>query len=168
MNADDPRSRTAVRLAAALALAFVAGTVVAPLLTAAGHAAGPWLHVLYSPLCHQMPERSLSAAGVPQPVCARCEGLYAGGVLGLLAALVLVVGPARGRVPIHAAWLLVAATPTAVDFALPWVGLPGLTNVPRLLLAVPAGFTAALFLSIGIADLFQRRPVPTPAEVLDA
>ena len=43
------------------------------------------------------------------------------------------------------------------DFALGWVGLTGLANLPRFLLAFPAGALAGCFLSIGIHDLFEWR-----------
>ena len=52
---------------------------------------------LFSHLCHQDPQRSLSLAGVFLPVCNRCLALYLGGFLG-----VLLAAPARG----HSDWLL--------------------------------------------------------------
>ena len=39
---------------------------------------------LFSHLCHQEPERSLSLAGVSLPVCSRCLALYLGGFWGVL------------------------------------------------------------------------------------
>lgn len=167
------RSRVAVLAAAVLAMLVVAGTVVAPVLERAGHpVASAWVRLIYAPACHQVVDRSLGVAGFPQAVCARCSGLYIGGALGLLVAGLSLAGRTR---PLRPAWLAVAVAPSILDALLPWIGLPGLANVPRLLLAVPAGLVAALFLARGIADLFSacetesNRTVPTvpSLEVLD-
>jgi uncharacterized membrane protein len=137
-------SRGAVLCAAAAALLFVAGTYLAPLLEASG------LHALYAPLCHQDPERSFGLAGGAQAVCVRCAGLYLGGVAGLFAAAWLFIG--RGREP-RPLWLAWALAPTVIDALAGWLGLPALAELPRFLLALPAGFVAGLFLAAGIADL---------------
>ena len=139
-----------------VATLFVAGTVVAPLLITAGSTAGVWLHLFYSPLCHQMPERSLEIQGAFQAVCARCAGLYAGGLFGLL-----VFGSVAQRLPRPPrprwVWLACAVAPTVADFVAPWLGLPGLSNLPRLLLAAVAGLVAAWYLVYGIADCVASR-----------
>jgi len=151
---------------------FLGGAIAAPMIEAAGYSAGHWLRWLYAPTCHQMAERSLTVSGLPMAVCARCTGLYAGGVVGLFLAAALAIG-ADSR--LRRWWLFAAVAPSVVDFALPWIGLPGLPNVPRFLLAIPAGLMAALFLAVGLADLFAARPAPSsnhvasrePVEVLD-
>lgn len=156
----DRRSLAAVLAAAALAALFLVGTIVAPLLDGAqDHHAG-WLRALYAPVCHQNPERCFSFVGGAQAICARCAGLYAGGVAGLFFAAWWVV--ARGREP-RRLWLLLAVAPTAVDALLPFIGLPSLPSLPRHLLAWPAGFVAGLFLSVGLADLF-RTPTHAAAD----
>jgi uncharacterized membrane protein len=152
-----------VALAAAL---FTAGSFAAPRLETAGSGWAPALRALYAPVCHQRPERSLETGGGHQAVCARCSGLYLGGVAGLgLGALVAVSGRLRPR----GSWLVAASLPTAVDAILPWVGFAGAGNVPRLLLAVPLGWVAGLFLARGLEDLFGSRPFdrePEPARRL--
>jgi len=164
------RSGLAVALAALLALAFFAGTLLAPLLMGAGHAAGSLLTWLYGPLCHQMPERSFALASGHQAVCTRCAGLYLGGVAGLIVAVGWV---GRRRIRLSPVWLAVAVAPTLIDAVLPWLGLPGLPNGPRHLLAWPAGFAAGSFLAVGIADLVSGRtqsklaPPEQSLEVLD-
>lgn len=137
---------------ALLALLFASGVVVAPSLQNAGRPSGLLLRLGYSPLCHQLPERSLHLEGSPFAVCARCTGLYAGGVIGLLFGGLLLVGRPGGPRPAWLAWVVAA---NAVDAALPWIGLPGLPNLPRLLLALPAGFVAGLLLTRGIEDLLS-------------
>lgn len=152
-NGEERRGCRAVAWTAALALVFVAGSFAAPLLVSAGNAWGAALHMVYSPLCHQMPERSLAIGAGTQAVCARCSGLYLGGAVGLWAAARLL---RRGCLRPRPLWLAVAFAPSVVDFALPWLGLSGLANVPRLTLAIPAGAVAALFLAVGIEDLLSH------------
>jgi len=130
----------------AAATVFCAGIFAAPVLVARGHAAGRWLRFAYAPLCHQLAGRSLEIAGEPLAVCARCTGLYLGGLAGLILAVaagwgVRSPGPRRG-------WLLVALIPTALDGLLKVLG-----NVPRLGVALPAGFALGVFLGIGLNDL---------------
>lgn len=128
------------------AVLFCAGLVAVPLLESGGHVAGRWLRLAYAPLCHQMPDRSVRLAERPLAVCARCSGLYAGGLAGLLVAVgagwgVRSPGPRRR-------WLAIALLPTAVDFA-----MNGLGNAVRLGVAVPAGLALGAFLGIGLNDL---------------
>jgi uncharacterized membrane protein len=121
---------------------------------------GRLLRLTYAPVCHQMPERSLAAAGLPLPVCTRCTGLYLGGLAGLVAGA---LRRGRGWRAPHRVWLLAALAPSGVDFVLGHLGGPALSNVPRLLVAFPAGVVAGLFLCEGLADLGRmirtgRRP----------
>ena len=152
----DRRSARAVFWAGILALIFGAGSFLAPLIENVSPAAGGLLRLSYAPLCHQMPDRSLQIARGTQAVCARCSGLYLGGVAGLLAGAALL---ARRRLAPRPAWLLCAATPTALDFLAGQAGLLSLGNLPRLLLALPLGLVATLYLAVGVADLcsFTKR-----------
>lgn len=148
-------ARRAVLAVALLALLFVAGALLAPVLDQAGGRWGGAIRLLYAPVCHQLPERSLTVDGAPLAVCARCTGLYLGGVVGLAAAAAW-LGPAgRGPRPF---WLGLALAPTVVDALLPWVGLPQLAMLPRLALALPAGAVAALYLAVGVADFVSPAP----------
>jgi uncharacterized membrane protein len=147
-----------VLVATSLAALFFAGTLVVPTLERAGSDWGPALRLIYAPVCHQDVERSVALGEGTQAVCARCSGLYAGGVLGLVAATIWLSGTARRP---RTVWLLLAVAPTLVDVLLPWIGVTGLPNIPRLLVAIPTGVVAALFLATGIADLFSsdRNPL---------
>jgi uncharacterized membrane protein len=155
-----------VLAAALLASLFTAGIFLAPALDGAGSLWGGVLRLVYAPACHQLPERSLTVGGAPLAVCARCTGLYLGAVAGLAAGALLLAGTGRCPRPF---WLAAALAPTAVDALLPWLSLPQLPALPRLVLALPGGAVAALFLAVGVADLFtfesEARPpgplVPT-------
>ena len=146
--------RLAVLIAAVLAAVFVLGAFAVPWLEARGVSAAKPFRLLYAPLCHQLDSRCLKVDARAVAVCARCAGLYLGGLAGLLLAAGAIVG--RGREP-RPIWLAIAFAPTLVDAGLPWVGLSGLGNGPRLLLALPAGLMAGVFLAIGIHDLFNSR-----------
>jgi len=45
---------------------------------------GDILDGVFIALCHRAPDRTLLLAGVPQPVCSRCAGIYGGLALGAL------------------------------------------------------------------------------------
>ena len=141
------------------AILFCAGIVATPLLDAGGYAVGSWLRWAYAPLCHQLAGRSVELASEPLAVCARCTGLYLGGLAGLL----LAVSAGWGvRVPApRRAWLVMAVLPTALDSVLKILG-----NVPRLGVALPAGFALGAFLGVGLNDLgrMMRPERPTVEE----
>jgi uncharacterized membrane protein len=42
------------------------------------------LYAVFSPVCHQIPDRSFLFCGFPLAVCSRCTGIYAGFFLGML------------------------------------------------------------------------------------
>lgn len=46
--------------------------------------AGELLDLLFLPMCHRLPERTLTLAGVVMPLCSRCAGIFAGLALGAL------------------------------------------------------------------------------------
>jgi uncharacterized membrane protein len=144
------RARLALIGVTLLATIFVAGTFVGPLMTSAGVHGGGLVAGLYTALCHQSVERSLTIGAATQSICARCSGLYVGGLAGLLLAVWMMPGAVRN---LPSSLFFIATVPTLLDVLMPWVGLAGLSNVPRFALALPAGLVIALFLAVGIADL---------------
>jgi uncharacterized membrane protein len=46
--------------------------------------AGELLDLLFLPMCHRLPERTIALAGVAMPLCSRCAGIFAGLALGAL------------------------------------------------------------------------------------
>ena len=93
-------------------------------------------------VCHQRADRSFRAWGVKLPVCGRCAGLYAGALLGLLAAVPWV----RAR-PTRAI-IAAAAVPTGATLLLELAGVVDPGNPGRAAAAVPLG-AAACWLVVG-------------------
>jgi uncharacterized membrane protein len=137
-----------------LALVWTAGIFVVPWVAATTGAETVFLKLCYQPVCHQLEERSLRVAGEPSLVCSRCAGLYLGGALGLLV-MAVTMTPLRGS---RLTWLLAASAPTLVDVGVRVAGLPGLPNLPRLLVALPAGVVLGMLLGEALSDLGARKP----------
>jgi len=139
-----------VTIAAAL---FTLVIVLAPVLSSSAPRFVLGVRMVCSPLCHQEPSRTLYMGGGPVAVCARCTGLYAGGVLGLLGGGLL--GAWRHKAPPALFFLLV--TPTLLDAVSPWLGFSGLENFPRAVVSLPAGAACGWFLAYAVGDLFRPR-----------
>lgn len=111
-------------------------------------AVGVALDHLFVPMCHRMPERSLTLGGVMMPLCSRCAGIFAGMAAG--AAI------ARPRFPMRV-WrplLVVLGALMAVDVAAQDLGLHPVSHSTRLAtgLAFGYGVTAAF-----LTQLARRR-----------
>ena len=113
---------------------------------------------VFSHLCHQDPQRSLSLAGVFLPVCNRCLALYLGGFLG-----VLLAAPVRGR----SAWLLgrraLLLGPlllTGLDAGLDLAGVWNSTFWSRVVTGGLAGLGLGLYLTLFLESRPRAGPVP--------
>ncbi|HEX8557133.1 MAG TPA: DUF2085 domain-containing protein [Pyrinomonadaceae bacterium] len=153
---ESARAAGAARRAWGLTLAAAAGLlgliVAAPLLRAGGAAAAAdAVYRGFGLVCHQIGERSFHAAGFPLAVCARCFGLYAGALAGV-AAYPLARPLARRDLPARA-WLLAAAAPTTLDFALGYFGVWENTHWSRFLTASLLGGVVAFYIVPGLVDL---------------
>jgi uncharacterized membrane protein len=108
-----------------------------------------FLYLVGSVVCHQIPERSFYLAGAQLPVCARCTGLYIGGLVGL------VVWAAYRRRTIASrtaqGLLLVAAVPTLMTLATADVGWWDPTNIMRAALAAPLGMAGGIVVAAGLS-----------------
>jgi uncharacterized membrane protein len=160
--ADDESARQGHVAAAAwgavlvVACAAVGLIVLAPVLRARG--AVLWSQVLYAVFhaaCHQMPERSFHVAGYPLAVCARCTGLYVGGLIGVAA--YPLARPLTRRDTPERAWLILALLPTTVDFALGFFGVWENTHWSRFLTALLAGAATAFYVVPGMVDVSLAR-----------
>lgn len=99
------------------------------------------VYLAASRVCHQKPERTFHTRGVPWPVCGRCAGLYLAAPVGALIATRRRRAIPRRRL---LSGLVLASVPTAVTLALEWLALAEVSNVHRIVSAVPLGAAIAL------------------------
>jgi uncharacterized membrane protein len=134
---------------------FTSLIVIAPLAQANAH---PYLaYTLYQGfghVCHQMPERSFFIAGHQLAVCARCTGLYFG-FAAVLLFYPFVSSLKRTHVP-QRKWLLIAAAPLVIDFALGFFGIWENTHLSRFLTGALLGGVAIFYVIPGLVELSLR------------
>jgi len=109
---------------------------------AIGHGASMQWRMLFRLMCHGKVERCLELFGAPMPICARCVGIYAGMLLGILA--FWAVPLLRERVMRGVA--IVAALPLALDGLTQLTGLRESTNELRIATGVIAGLAFGLWI----------------------
>jgi uncharacterized membrane protein len=107
-------------------------------------------YLLFSPLCHQIPERSFHICGYPLAVCHRCSGIYFGLFLGLLLPLkrlFQICYPPHLRL-----FVLCICTPIVLDFILSYLGIwPG-TPLSRFSTGLIFGSASALLLTFAAGE----------------
>lgn len=133
-------------------LTIVSLIVVAPL-TAESHFATS-VYRGFAAFCHQLPERSYFIAGHKFAVCSRCTGLYAGFALTLV--LYPLLRPLRSMDWPPPVWLVLAAVPLAIDFALTFLGIWENTHTSRLLTGLLLGGVSVFYVMPGVAELTTR------------
>ena len=133
---------------------IAAPSAEAPRFAALVYAAG-------SMICHQRPERSFHRDGAQYPVCARCLGLYAGGVIGAVGWVILA---GLGAWPRHRARrfvssglrraVLITALPTLITVITALIGWWDGSNGVRAVLALPLGAAiAAVVTAVAAGDM---------------
>lgn len=130
-------------------IAWTTAVILAPLMHL------PAIYAAASAVCHQLPQRSFHLADAPIAVCARCLGLYIGGIAGLLAGGRFgPVAHARPRLATPAARAVVAAgaLPTAITLIVEWLWAWPVGNTIRFGAALPLGAAAAFV----IANALER------------
>ena len=138
--------------ATALFVAFWVGLILAaPILKANGFAAAGYIYTPFSYLCHQLSDRSMHLAGEQLAVCARCFGVYAGLGIGILAypffrSVHSADAPSR-------VVLFLAPIPTAIDFALGYLGILENTYFSRFTTGAILGAVCAFFVVPGIVEI---------------
>jgi len=129
---------------------WLAAVWAAPLLKARGFRGAAFVYAVFSPVCHQRPDRSFFAAGFPLAVCGRCLGIYLGFLAGVLA-FPWLERRFRGGVP--SARLLVALTlPIGVDAAGNFLGLWATDNIVRLATGFAWGTILPFYSIRGVAE----------------
>lgn len=133
------------------ALSVLALIFAAPLAAASGHEFAAFvIYRGFKPLCHQLAARSFHLHEHPLAVCARCLGLYVGFASGAIVypfvrSLNETQTPAR-------VWLILAALPTALDFALGFTGVRANTHLSRFLTATLLGSIIIFYVLPGLVD----------------
>jgi uncharacterized membrane protein len=105
--------------------------------------------LLFRLMCHGMPQRCLELFGAPMPLCARCVGIYAGMLAGIVA--FWAVPLLRERV--MRGFALAAVLPLAIDGLTQLTGLRESTNPLR----VATGVIAGLAFGLWVLSAVERR-----------
>lgn len=136
-------------------LLWLGGIMLAPYLRSR---ASPWaglVYSIYSPVCHQVPDRSLLCFGQPLAVCARCTGIYLGFWLGL--ALYPVLRGWRSISLPPARVFFIVSAPIVLDTAANFLRFWNTTTAVRLATGVLWGTILPFYFVAGMADLFLSR-----------
>lgn len=162
------RGRLALALVTLAAGFFCAVVVAVPFAEADGWSPASWIRFGLKPACHQIPERCLDLGWGPLPVCARCAGLYLGGLVGLGFSVLT-----NRRIRPNLGWFIAITIPSALDLAFGPLGLPNLSNWPRFGVSLLPGAALGLLLACAIDDLSkptgenpqpEQRPEPQPRQ----
>jgi uncharacterized membrane protein len=149
------RLRAARILIALLWGSLFLSVLAAPLLSAhGGEPAAMLLYFFFSPVCHQIPERSFLLSGHAWAVCHRCAGLY----LGLFAAALLDHPLIRRRPDQRRAWVLAAAIPLLLDALLPYAGFWDGTAFSRFATGLFFGYVSSSLLVLGVTEWLRETP----------
>lgn len=111
------------------------------------------VRLLFRLLCHGIPRRCLELFDVPMPICARCTGIYAGLLAGLIAFWVLpMVTEKAMRIA-----SFIAVTPLAIDGLTQLAGLRESTNPLRLATGIVAGIAFGMWVLTAVAEREEAR-----------
>ena len=159
LGPSEPSVRRAARpvylLTLAGTLAWLATIVLAPVLKSRTSAAAVFLYALFSPICHQIPERSFSLCGQPLAVCGRCLGIYAGFLAGLVI-YPFVRGFGRIALPTPHAFVI-ASLPVGLDFLFGFLGLWDSPIGARFATGLLWGGLMPFYFVTGLSELLLRR-----------
>ncbi|MBN2321619.1 MAG: DUF2085 domain-containing protein [Acidobacteria bacterium] len=124
--------------------------VGAPILASRAHyASASFIYLIFSNVCHQIPDRSFIIAGFPLAVCQRCSGIYLGLIRGSLPRnLFLHHSPEIRRM-----WVLASIVPLFIDVMLPVAGIWAGSAASRFLTGLLFGTMLSALLFQGIAEL---------------
>lgn len=125
---------------------------LAPVLKSLSNPAGDMIYILFSPLCHQLPERSLMIFDHPMAVCARCFGIYLGFFLGTLF-YPMINGIRNREVPLRL-HLILFTLPILIDTGANFTRLWYTPGWIRLMLGILWGGILPFYFIAGINDIF--------------
>ena len=129
--------------------------VGAPVLASQKHyVLSSFIYLVYSGVCHQIPERSFFLAGFPLAVCHRCSGIYLGFIAGSLVKNPFIYRSPRAR----RSWIIVSMIPVFLDVSLPFAGIAESTPISRFLTGLLFGTMLSSIFLYGITELLHRAP----------
>ena len=131
---------------------------------AIAHGASIQWRLLFRPLCHGIVHRCLYVWGVPMPICARCTGIYAGMLGGIL---VFALAHAWVRSKVMKVAMAVTALAMALDGGTQALRLRESTNTLRLATGIPLAFFFLLW-ALSVIEEGSGAAGETPAVQNDA
>ncbi|PYQ28661.1 MAG: hypothetical protein DMF56_15625 [Acidobacteria bacterium] len=120
---------------------------------AIAHGASMRWRLVFRLMCHGIPSRCLDLFGVPMPICARCVGIYAGLLAGLIAFWLLPIVTERVMRTIA----FIAVTPLAIDGLTQLVRLRESTNPLRLATGIAAGLAFGMWVLSAVERRGEER-----------
>jgi uncharacterized membrane protein len=118
------------------------------------YAAASALYLLFSRICHQMPDRSFVLFGHSLAVCHRCSGIYIGMFLGCFVEI-----PAMHRRTQVRRWMILAALiPISIDLFAPMAGLWHNTVFGRFFTGLLFGALVSSLLVRGFSEFLCDAP----------
>lgn len=103
-----------------------------------------WLPIIM--LCHCRDDRSFHTNGLRHPVCARCEGITIGFLVGLVSAAII-------RLPVKILFLLLL--PLVLDGTIQKVTSYESTNIRRLITGLLYGYALSSLIVISFTAVFR-------------
>jgi uncharacterized membrane protein len=129
--------------------------IAAPLLASHSfHRAASILYLVFSPICHQIPERSFRMFGNSLAVCHRCSGIYLGMFLGSF----LENRAMHRSVQARRLWVLGAILPMLLDGLAPLAGLWTGSSLTRFSTGLLFGTLISSLLVRGLAEFVREAP----------
>jgi uncharacterized membrane protein len=130
-----------------------AALFAAPLLRHEAPVVSALIYAAFSPVCHQLPERSLYIHGFPLAVCSRCLGIYLGFSVGTILYPFL-RRFSRPFLPATSIFVLVSL-PIGLDTAGNFLGLWACPTGLRLAASLIWGWVLPFYLITGLYEVRQ-------------
>jgi len=123
---------------------FYLGIFLAPYLYDKNRLLSLLIYSIYSPICHQLPERSYFIFNHKMGVCARCFGIYTGALVGMLI-YPFIRGLDNFKIP-NKWYLILALIPMGIDGTTQLLGLRESFNELRFITGFIGGFVALFYI----------------------
>ena len=106
-----------------------------------------YIYFIFEPVCHQIPERSISINSEPLAVCSRCFAAYVGGFL-----IILLVVLKKKPIHFNLNWVLFLCAPAVIDFVLEKFGIYSDIRVIRMITGFLLGVSISYLIVFSITD----------------